>query len=237
MNKILNSARSIDIRLLLIIALITVSTGHVGRLFADREHSKQAVIGYLLAFAIDGVLAVSLADIARFNERSHKRFSLAVFVVTCTVSAGFNTAYYRQNYPLDHPLLSFGLGSVAPVLAALVAVMREFDQAERGDMDQVERKDERSFALDKFRIEQETNAQVVIEKERTKRERLRAKTAQSSAAQPVSGNGHKRSFTDFERAVMSGELSLDLSGSEIATWGNVSGATGRRWKRDIAKGE
>ena len=233
MNKILNSARSIDIRLLLIIALITVSTGHVGRLFADREHSKQAVIGYLLAFAIDGVLAVSLADIARFNERSHKRFSLAVFVVTCTVSAGFNTAYYRQNYPQDAPLLSFGLGSVAPILAALVAVMREFAQNERGQDEQSEREKDRSFQLRKFEIEQRTNAQVAIEKEQTKRERLRLKSAQPSVQKAVSGNGHKRSFGDFERAVTSGQLSLEMSGTEIGTWANVSGATGRRWKREL----
>lgn len=114
--------RSFDLRLALIIALITVSTGHIGRLFADHEHDQQAFIGY--------VSAVSLADIARFRERLHKRFSLAVFAVMCAVSTGFNTAYHRQNYPGDPWFLSFGLRSVAPILAALVAVMREFAQAE-----------------------------------------------------------------------------------------------------------
>ena len=177
----------LDIRLLLIIALITVSTGHVGRLFADREDARQAFIGYVLAVAIDGVLVVSLADLARLRERSHKRFSLVVFVLTCAVSAGFNTAYYRQNYFLDHWLLSLGLGITAPVLAALVAVMREFSQAELGEIEQVERKSERKDELEKYRIEQEINAQVMIEKEKTKRERLRVKIAQASDKEAISG--------------------------------------------------
>ena len=242
--------RSFDLRLALIIALITVSTGHVGRLFADREHDQQAFIGYVLAVAIDGVLAVSLADIARFRERLHKRFSLAVFAVTCAVSAGFNTAYYRQNYPGDPWLLSFGLGSVAPILAALVAVMREFAQTERGEVEQIEREDERederTLELEKFRIEQEEitkragkEQEAAIEKERTKQEQARAKAAQASAKtndqEAVSGNGHKRSFDEFERAVMSGELSLDMTGADIAKWAGKKPATGRRWKRNLTE--
>lgn len=237
--RTVNLLRSFDLRLALIIALIIVSTGHVGRLFADREHDQQAFVGYVLAVAVDGVLAVSLADIARFRERLHKRFSLAVFAVTCAVSAGFNTAYYRQNYPDDPWLLSFGLGSVAPILAALVAVMREFAQVERVEVEQIERENEREsnrvLEIEKYRIDREASSKVAIEKERTKQERARARIAQVSAKSSdqgaISGNGHKRSFDDFMSAIVSGELSLEMSGSQIGEWARVSAATGRRWRK------
>lgn len=249
--RAVNLSRSFDLRLALIVALIIVSTGHVGRLFADREHDQQAFVGYVLAVAVDGVLAVSLADIARFRERLHKRFSLAVFAVTCAVSAGFNTAYYRQNYPGDPWLLSFGLGSVAPILAALVAVMREFAQAEREEAGQIERESEResdqAFRLKKYQIAQEAKSQIALEQERTKQaeertkqEQARARTAQASVKsndqRTVSGNGHKRSFGEFERAVMSGELSLEMSGSQIGEWACVSASTGRRWRKNAREG-
>jgi hypothetical protein len=169
-----------------------------------------------------------------------------VFAVTCAVSAGFNTAYYRQNYPGDPWLLSFGLGSVAPILAALVAVMREFAQVERVEVEQIERESEResdqAFKLEKYRIAQEAKSQVVLEQERTKQEQertkqeqARARTAQVSAKmsdqRAISGNGHKRSFDDFMSAIVSGELSLEMSGSQIGEWARVSAATGRRWRK------
>lgn len=76
----------------------------------------------------------------------------------------------------------------------------------------------------------------MIEQERTKQERIRLKTVQASGKETVSGNGHKRSFDDFMSAVASGELSLDMSGSQIGEWAHVSAATGRRWRKSARDG-
>jgi hypothetical protein len=55
----------------------------------------------------------------------------------------------------------------------------------------------------------------------------------SQPAMTVSENGHDRSFEEFERAVIAGELSLDMTGEAVAEWAGKSSSTGRRWLRDI----
>lgn len=229
-----------DIRLWLIIILIVVSTGHVGRLFADREHRNQAVIGYILAVAIDGVLTVSLYDITRFKKYTYKRFSFIVFTVTCVISAGFNTAYYRQNYPSDYWLLSLGLGSVSPILASFLAIIRGFVQEEQESIRKSEavsdRAGEQDFELEKYRIEQEANVKVAAEKERTKQANARAReakyTVQKDSDLPVN---NKKRYSDFMAALQSGELTFDMTGVEIGKWAGKGSATGRRWKREYRK--
>jgi len=78
----------VDIRIVLVILLIIVSTGHVGRIFADREAKDQWQIGYLLAVAIDGVLAVALYEASYADEKRHKVLAIGGFVATCGISAG-----------------------------------------------------------------------------------------------------------------------------------------------------
>jgi len=175
--------------MLLIVTLIVVSTGHVGRLFADREDVRQAFVGYVLALSIDGVLAVSLYEVANVRQRSHRVFALFVFLFACAVSAGFNVAYYRQNYPLDPPMISLLLGITAPILAALVSVLKSFGDVERTEAEQSERVAERKAEQERYALEQaeQTRRVQIVEQERTKRERAkaRAEKARANAAERV----------------------------------------------------
>lgn len=53
---------------------------------------------------------------------------------------------------------------------------------------------------------------------------------------PVSAstNGRERSFAEFERAVVGGELDVTaMTGETIAEWSGRSASTGRRWKKQI----
>ena len=194
LNQVVRWVRSLDVRTVLIAALIVVSTGHVGRLFADREDVRQAFVGYILAVCLDGVLAVSLYEAANVRKRSHRTFALCTFVLSCAVSGGFNVAYYRQNYPADPWEVSILLGVTAPLMAALVSVLKSFGEVERTEA-------ERSLKLERFAIEQaeQTKRTEIEQKERTKRERAKARAekartdaiAQTSVQVSERGNGHK----------------------------------------------
>ena len=77
-SKLSDLFSNIDIRIVLILFFIAVSTGHVGRLFADREAQGQEFLGYVLAFAVDIALAISLSGILQvlclfifWNRYSH----------------------------------------------------------------------------------------------------------------------------------------------------------------------
>ena len=229
--------RWLDLRVALIVLLVLTSTAHVGRLFAAREYAQQAFIGYVLAVGIDGVLALSLYEATRASKRQHRAFALGLFVITCTVSAGFNVAYYRAYYPSDVWWVSGLLGSTAPVLAALVAVLRAF-----GDVERVQ--DAHSLEIELAQIAQEAETERVristvgVAKERTKQERLKFKQAQLAGDVDAPTNGHKRQYDDFVRAIVSGDLSLEMSGAEIGQWAGRSASTGRRWKmeyQEVAK--
>ena len=182
-RKGVRSLRSLDVRTLLIITLIVVSTGHVGRLFADREDVRQAFVGYVLALSVDGVLAVSLYEVANVRQRSHRVFALFVFLFACAVSAGFNVAYYRQSYPLDPPEISLLLGITAPILAALVSVLKSFGDVERTEAEQSERVAEREAEHERYKLEQveQTRRVQIVEQERTKRERAKARAEKARA--------------------------------------------------------
>jgi len=182
-RKGVHSLRSLDVRTLLISTLIMVSTGHVGRLFADREDVRQVFVGYVLALSIDGVLAVSLYEMANVRQRSHRVFALFVFLFACAVSAGFNVAYYRQNYPLDPPEISLLLGITAPILAALVSVLKSFGDVERTEAKQSEREAERVAEYERYKLEQaeQTRRVQIVEQERTKRERAKARAEKARA--------------------------------------------------------
>jgi hypothetical protein len=162
--------QDIDIRniliFLLILLFIGVSTGHVGRLFADREAIEQKLLGYVFALALDGALALSSYEAGRVKERAHRGLALVGFVVACGISGGFNVYYYRQFYPDDPVELSILLGMAAPILAAFFGLLRG-----RGD---VQRREERGqLDLEKRRLELEADTQkaVLLEKEKTKQER------------------------------------------------------------------
>jgi len=176
-RKAVHQVRSLDVRIILIILLIAVSTGHVGRMFADREDTRQAFVGYLLAVSIDGVLAVSLYEVANVQKRSHRAFALAVFLVACGISGGFNIWYYRQSHPADPLGVSILLGATAPVLAAFLSILKAMGDAQRSETAQVAQEAARAVELEKYRIEQEEQTRrVQIEQaERTKRERAKAR--------------------------------------------------------------
>ena len=155
-----------DLRIILILFFIVVSTGHVGRLFADREATGQEFLGYILAFAVDIALAISLYEIGYAQEKIHRIMALIGFLAACGISGGFNIYYYREFYPGDPVPLSVLLGLAAPVLAAFFALLKA-----RGDVRRQESKN--TLELRKFEIEQETQVRIAVEteKEKTKQER------------------------------------------------------------------
>ena len=176
-SKLSSLFSSIDIRVVLIIFFIAVSTGHVGRLFAYREATGQEFLGYVLAFAVDIALAISLYEIGYAQEKAHRIMALVGFLVACGISGGFNIYYYREFYPNDPLPLSVLLGLAAPVLAAFFALLKA-----RGDVEHQEAQDalalrkqesEDALELEKFRLERETELAIAVEteKERTKQER------------------------------------------------------------------
>lgn len=183
MQKIKQTVRSLDIGLVLIALLIAVSTGHVGRLFADREDVRQAFVGYGLAMSLDGVLAFALYRTANVRGRSRRSFALSVFLFACAVSGGFNVWYYRQNYAQDPLWLSVLLGITAPVLAALVSVLRAHANAERTQAEQTEREAERTLELEKYTLElaEQTRREHLIAQERTKQVRAQARAEKAKA--------------------------------------------------------
>jgi len=166
----------IDIRIVLIIFFIAVSTGHVGRLFADREATGQEFLGYVLAFAVDIALVISLYEMGYAKEKAHRMIALAGFLVTCGISGGFNIYYYREFYPGDPVPLSALLGLAAPVFAAFFGLLKA-----RGDVQRQESKN--TLELRMFEIEQETQVRIAVEteKERTKQERELTKRLQLEA--------------------------------------------------------
>lgn len=167
------------VRIGLIILLVVVSTGHVGRLFADREAEGQASIGYILALGIDGVLAVALYEVTR-TEGKHRWAALAVFLLACGVSGGFNVSYYRVYHPADPIWTSILLGLTAPILAASVAVLKSFGDVEKERADIAEREAERETGLElqKFEILQREQTRRIGEQEKTKRAKERTKQQQ-----------------------------------------------------------
>lgn len=165
-SKLSDLFSNIDIRVVVIVFFIAVSTGHVGRLFADREATGQQFVGYLLALAIDIALALSLYEIGYAQEKAHQIMALVGFLVACGISGGFNFYYYREFYPDDPPWLSGLLGFAPPVFASFFALLKA-----RGDVER--RKGQNQLELEKFRLEQETKRQIAVdvEKEKTKQER------------------------------------------------------------------
>jgi len=145
----------VDIRIVLVILLIIVSTGHVGRIFADREAKDQWQIGYLLAVAIDGVLAVALYEASYADEKRHKVLAIGGFVATCAISSAFNVYYYRLFHPTDPFWTSVLLGTTAPTLAAFVALLKS-----KGDV--ARQKTHNLLELEKFTIEQEEETKRAI---------------------------------------------------------------------------
>jgi len=190
-RKAVHQVRSLDVRIILIVLLIAVSTGHVGRMFADREDARQTFIGYLLAVSIDGVLAISLYEVANVQKRSHRAFALVVFLVACTISGGFNVWYYRQNYPADPLEVSILLGATAPTLAACLSIMKAMGDAQRTQARQVEREAEGELEWEKYRIDQEeqTRRLKIEQTERTKRERVKAHTETTKPKASTRDNG------------------------------------------------
>jgi len=166
LSRLWAKLQGFDLRYVLILLFITVSTGHVGRLFADREAVGQWVLGYVFALALDVALALSLYEVGYATERGHKLWALAGFVMACGISGGFNVYYYRLFFPDDPELLSLLLGLAAPVLAAFFGLLK-------GRRDVQRREEKSQLELEKFRLELEADTQKVLflEKEKTKRER------------------------------------------------------------------
>jgi DNA-binding transcriptional ArsR family regulator len=151
----------------IIITLIAVSTGHVGQLFADRETERAQVLGYVMALALDGVLVVSLHQVAR-SAGARKVAPLIVFLLACAVSGGFNYQYYRQNYPLDSEWVSAALGISPPLLGALMSVLRALrvsaSEETEWQAQETELQAERAhqLAMEKLHIAGETEVQIAV---------------------------------------------------------------------------
>lgn len=177
--------RSLDVRIVVIVALLVSDAGHAGRLFSVREASDRTFIGYLLAFCLDAASGIAMYDVIGTNvrKRSYRVFALCTFVFAGVVTGGFSLAYYRDNCPADPLWVSVLMASVAPILAGLLSVMRAFNHAERTEAEQNEREAERSLELEKYRIEQQerTRREQLTAQERTKQERAKARAEKARA--------------------------------------------------------
>jgi hypothetical protein len=158
--------QGVDLRNGLILLFIAVSTGHVGRLFADREAIEQKALGYVFALALDGALALSLYEAGRAKEGTHRGLALFGFVVACGISGGFNVGYYREFYPGDPLWLSILLGAAPPVLAAFFGLLKG-----RGDVQRQEERSRERLEIRQLELEADTQKALLLEKEKTKRER------------------------------------------------------------------
>ncbi len=175
MKTLKEKIRAIDIYTVLIVALVVVSTGHVGQLFASRESEAARALGYVMAVALDGVLVVSLHQ-ATQTTSWRKVAPLSVFLLACAVSGGFNYQYYIQNYPLDPRWVSASLGATPPVLAALMAALRALRTTVAEEADWKREETERQatqaheLTLEKARLEAETKVKIAVgtAKEQTK---------------------------------------------------------------------
>lgn len=186
-NWLFSKLSDVDIRIVLIIFFIAVSTGHVGRLFADREATGQEFLGYVLAFAVDIALAISLYEIGYAQEKAHRIMALVGFLIACGISGGFNVYYYREFYPKDPAPLSVLLGLAAPVLAAFFALLKAKGDVERQESEtklalKIQESDS-ALELEKFRLEKEMELRMAVEteKEKTKQERELTKRLQLEA--------------------------------------------------------
>jgi hypothetical protein len=188
-RKTVRWVRSLDVRIVIIIALLVSDAGHAGRLFSVREASDRTFIGYVLAFCLDAASGVALYDIVNVRKRTRRVFALGVFAFAGMVAGGFSLAYYRDTCPADPLWVSVLMASVAPILAGLLSVMRAFGHVERSEAEQSEREAERSLQLRMYEIEQaeRTRREHLVEQERTKQVRANARAERARAE----ANGHK----------------------------------------------
>lgn len=235
--------RKFDVRIGLIILLITVSTGHVGRLFADREASGQGIIGYALALGIDGVLAIGLYEVMKTKGR-HRGAALAVFLLACGVSGGFNVSYYRIYHPTDPPWTSVLLGLTAPILAASVAVLKSFGDVERekASAEEHDAGRQNQLELQKYEILQREQTKRTTEQEKTKRAKERTKQQQSRAQTEAKAEEtlqkERKGMTAMQRREQIFELlcqDLNQSPKELGQHFGVTAQTIRNDLKDLAK--
>jgi len=202
----------------IIVTLIAVSTGHVGQLFAARESGNAWPLGYVMAVALDSVMVVGLDQAAR-SARLRKLPPLAVFMLACAVSGGFNYQYYRQNDPGEPPWVSATLGLSAPVLAALVSVLRALHESATEETERKAQETERQqkldheLALETVRQQEETKRKIAAtsEKERTAQLRAEARRAKAEAEQ------RKAEETQTQQAETKRQR-VEMLGNERATY-------------------
>ena len=187
--------RSLDIRLVVIAALLISDAGHAGRLFSVREAGDRVFIGYLLAFCLDAASGIALYDMINVRKRERRLFALGVFAFAGTIAAGFSLAYYRDVCPADPLWVSVLMASVAPVLAGMLSVMRAFGHVERAEGERDEHAALLALQLEKHRVtEQErTRSEVLVEREQTKQVRANARAESARAATIV--QARKRTAT------------------------------------------
>jgi DNA-binding transcriptional ArsR family regulator len=221
-SKLSDFLSNIDLRIILILFFIAVSTGHVGRLFADREAQGQEFLGYVLAFAVDIALAISLYEIGYAQERIHRIMALIGFFVACGISGGFNIYYYREFYSDDPIPLSVLLGLAAPVLAAFFALLKARGDVERQESETklaLEMKESNNaLELRKLELELETKKAIAVEteKEKTKQERELTKRlkmeaeveAKARQAAETKAQQLERQRKEFTKLGKSGEILL-----------------------------
>jgi len=176
-GKLQNIDIKIDLRVVLILLFIAVSTGHVGRLFADREAIEQKALGYVFALALDGALAISLYEAGRAREATHRALALFGFVTACAISGGFNIGYYREFYSDDPLWLSSLLGAAPPVLAAFFGLLKG-----QGDVQRLEEKGQERLEMRQLELEADTKKALLLERERTKQMKLQVE-AETKARQ------------------------------------------------------
>jgi len=161
--------------------LMTPDLGHAGKLFAVREAADRGIIGYLMAFGVDVTFWFAFREAGKVKRLTRRGFAVFVALLACSINGAFNVAYYRDNAAADPFWVSLVLGASAPTLAALLSVMQAFrqvEQAERAEAKE-DKQAERTFELERLRIQAEADARVAVEAERTKQIRAQARAEQT----------------------------------------------------------
>ena len=164
-------------------ALFVSDAGATSTVWKARQANNREWLGWVIAFALDAAAGLSLERLAHAGKRLHKVYAGLVFAVACIMPCWFGTVYYRANGAGDPLPLSIAMGSIAPALAGMIALLRGFTTSHKAQVAQeqaqadAEARRADHMELQKYRIEQEqetarvaAEAEAMAEAERMKHE-------------------------------------------------------------------
>lgn len=170
-RKVIESLTRVSLLDLVAFSLLIVDNAHSGRLFADREVSGQAWVGYLFGGALVLMAQIAFSTLA-LVEGTKRGFAVVVFGVAIFLPGFLSSQYYRGYAPDDPVWFSWALGFAPAVLAALAGGLKAM-----GDRAKVEQESTTVLALRKMELDAETAKAVGVEREKTKQAKARAAVA------------------------------------------------------------